>query len=215
MADLRAQQSLLEDLEAIRKGLDKVEGSASTIPTLEEIVGHRGPATVNLDNPFLSSSSLSELIKIRNDAESRAAQELSKLKPVMTLDQIQAANASSTLVAEPTPQAEPEPEPEPIPDPNLIISQMEQLFDSWIENSVAQYMVLFEGELRNRLQQDFRDLVTRWYLEQGLAVPASFLDQTTSEVVPEATPKTMPEATPEATPETTPKTVPDDTPPAP
>jgi len=179
MTDLRAQQTLLEDLEAIRKSLDKADDSASTIPTLEEIVGHRGPASVNMKNPFLSSSSLSELIKIRNDAEARAAQELSKLKPVMTLDQIQAANALA---------AEPEQKPEPVPDPNLIISQMEQLFDSWIENSVAQYMVLFESELRNRLQQDFHQLVTRWYQEQGLAVPASFLAQATPEATPNDTP---------------------------
>jgi hypothetical protein len=180
MADLRAQQSLLEDLEAIRKSLDKVNDSTSTIPTLEEIVGHRGPATVNLKNPFLSSSSLAELIKIRNDAESRAAQELSKLKPVMTLDAIQAANPPPALAAQP--------EPDPAPDPQLIINQMEQLFDSWIENSVAQYMVLFESELRNRLQQDFRVLVTRWYQEQGLAVPASFLAQASAEPTPDDTP---------------------------
>jgi len=158
MPDQDPQHTLLDDLVAIRKSLDKISESKPNIPTLEEIVGHRTPTTVNPENPFLSSNSLSELIKIRNEAEANAAQELAELSPVKTVEEI--------LLDEP--------EPPPVPDPDLIIEQMEQMFDSWIENSVSQYMELFEGELRNRLQQDFKGLVTQWYKEHELPLPESF-----------------------------------------
>jgi hypothetical protein len=156
MSKQNTPSALLDDLEAIRKSLDKIAETKPAIPTLEEIVGHRAPTTVNPRNPFLSSSSLSELIKIRNDAESRAAQELAALAPVKTIEEILAS----------PPQG---------PDPEVIMEQMETMFDSWIENSVSQYLEVFESELRNRLQQDFRDLVTQWYRENDLPLPESFI----------------------------------------
>ncbi len=155
MTDQSSPRTLIEDLEAIRKSLDKIASSKPQIPTLEEIVGHRAPTTVNPQNPFLSSASLSELIKIRNEAEARAAQELADMAPVKTIEEILA-------------------EPPKAPDPEVIIEHMEVMFDSWVENSVSQYMEIFESELRNRLQQDFRDLVTQWYREHELPLPASF-----------------------------------------
>lgn len=148
-------RTLLEDLEAIQKSLDKIAKTEPSIPTLEEIVGHRAPTSVNPENPFLSSSSLSELIKIRNEAESRAAEEMANLAPVKSIEEILA-------------------EPVKGPDPEQIIEQMELLFDTWVENSVQQYLEVFESELRNRLQQDFRDLVTQWYKEHELPLPESF-----------------------------------------
>jgi hypothetical protein len=155
MSKQNTPSALLDDLEAIRKSLDKIAETKPNIPTLEEIVGHRAPTTVNPRNPFLSSNSLSELIKIRNDAESRAAQELAALAPVKTIEEILAS----------PPQG---------PDPEVIMEQMETMFDSWVENSVSQYLEVFESELRNRLQQDFRDLVTQWYRENELPLPESF-----------------------------------------
>jgi len=179
MADHRSQQTLLEDLEAIRNSLDKGPEAPSIIPTLEDIVGQRAPTSVNLKNPFLSSDSLSELLKIRNEAESVAAQALSELKPLWARDEM----ADSLSLADSKLEAQSEREPEPalelevIPDPDLIIGQMEQLFASWVENSVAEHMVRFENELRTRLHQDFRQLITHWYQEQGLELPANFLTQ--------------------------------------
>lgn len=193
MADHRSQQTLLEDLEAIRNSLDKGPEAQSIIPTLEDIVGQRAPTSVNLKNPFLSSNSLSELLRIRNDAESVAAQELSELKPLwaraeMTDSQSLAdwkltsapgleLEAESELEAglelESEPKLEPLLELEVMPDPNLIIGQMEQLLASWIEDSVTEHMVRFESELRSRLQQDFDQLITHWYQEQGLELPAN------------------------------------------
>lgn len=160
-------RTLLDDLEAIRQSLDKISKSEPQIPTLEEIVGHRAPTTVNPDNPFLSSQSLSELIRIRNEAEARAAEELAKAEPIRPIPDIL------------------EPEPlsitPPAPDPDEIVRQMEAMFDTWIEHSVSEYMSVFESELRNRLQQDFRDLVTGWYREHDLPVPESFLNRETEE----------------------------------
>jgi hypothetical protein len=155
MTDQSTSQTLIEDLEAIQKSLDKISKSKPSIPTLEEIVGHRAPTTVNPQNPFLSSNSLSELIKIRNEAESRTAEELATMEPVKTIEEILA-------------------EPEKGPDPDEIIELMEGMFDSWVENSVTQYLQVFESELRNRLQQDFRDLVTQWYKTHELPIPETF-----------------------------------------
>ena len=154
-------RTLLEDLEAIRKSLDKIARSEPQIPTLEEIVGHRAPTTVNPDNPFLSSQSLSELIRIRNEAEARAAEELAKVEPIRPITEI--------LTSEAKPKTGPV-----APDPEAIIQQMESLFDTWIEHSVNEYLTVFESELRNRLQQDFRDLVENWYEEHQLPIPESF-----------------------------------------
>lgn len=161
-------RTLLEDLEAIRKSLDKIAKSEPQIPTLEEVVGHRAPTTVNPDNPFLSSQSLSELIRIRNEAEARAAEELAKVEPIRPITDIL--------------ESEPEQLPlmPPAPDPDEIISQMESLFDTWVEHSVSEYLTVFENELRNRLQQDFRDLVIGWYREHELPVPDSFQAQESS-----------------------------------
>lgn len=152
----QSPRTLIEDLEAIRKSLDKVSESKPQIPTLEEIVGHRTPTTVNPSNPFLSSDSLSELIKIRNEAESRSAEELAKLSPVKSVEEILS-------------------KPPEGPDPEVILEQMEALFDTWVENSVTQYLEVFESELRNRLQQDFRDLVTNWYSEHEIPLPEGFV----------------------------------------
>lgn len=157
--------TLLDDLEAIRASLEKVSENDVTIPTLEEIVGHRSPTSVNPENPFLSSSSLSELIRIRNEAESRAAQELASLRK------------TTKTRFEPTKKIDPD-TVKRHPDPDDIMRQMETRFDQWIESSVAQYMQLFESELRNRLQQDFRALVVQWYRSHQLPVPEAFVRPT-------------------------------------
>lgn len=81
-----SKQSLLQDLEDIRQSLDRVARSESQIPLLDEIVDKRSPTHVNPDNPFLSSQSLSELIRIRNEAEARAAEELASLAPLRPID---------------------------------------------------------------------------------------------------------------------------------
>ena len=150
--------TLLEDLEAIQKSLDKISKSEPVIPTLEEIVGHRAPTTVNPKNPFLSSQSLSELISIRNEAETHAAQELARITPVRPIEEI-------LKEEQPKPSA---------PDPSMVIEQMEHMFESWIESAVNDYMSLFESELRNRLQQDFKTLVTQWYKDNDLPIPEGF-----------------------------------------
>lgn len=164
MADHRSPQTLLEELEAIRNSLDNGPEAQSIIPTLEDVVGQRAPTSVNLNNPFLSSNSLSALLKIRNDAESVAAQERSELTPLGARDKI--SDSELELALEPSLVAE------VMPDPGLMIGQMEQLLASWIEDSVAEHMVRFERELRVRLEQDFHQLIARWYQEQGLALPA-------------------------------------------
>lgn len=150
--------TLLKDLEEIRQSLDKIAQSEPIIPTLEEVVGRRSPTAVNPNNPFLSSSSLSELIKIRNQAEQHAAEELARIKPIRPIEEILSTSKTQ-------PKA---------PDPEQILAQMEGLFDSWIEHTVSDYMQLFESELRNRLQQDFRQLVSQWYEQHELPIPDSF-----------------------------------------
>lgn len=151
-------RTLLEDLEVIRSSLDKIAKSEPQIPTLEEIVGHRAPTTVNPKNPFLSSQSLSELIRIRNEAESRTAEDLANMAPVRSIDEILTESPKA-------------------PDPEQIIEQMEVMFETWIENSVSQYLQVFESELRNRLQQDFRELVSQWYRDHDLPIPESLTGQ--------------------------------------
>ncbi len=155
--------SLLEDLEAIQKSLKKIADSSTEIPTLDEVVEDARPSSLNPSNPFLSSESLSELIQIRNQAEARAARDLAKLGRVKPIEEILETDK------------EPEPEPEVLaPDPEEIIAKMEILFGTWIEHSVAQYLNVFESELRNHLQQDFRSLVTNWFKEHELPLPESF-----------------------------------------
>lgn len=158
MSKQPASHTLLEDLEAIQKSLDKISKSQPIIPTLEEIVGHRTPTTVNPANPFLSSKSLSELINIRNEAETNAAEELARIRPIRPIEEILTPEKPKAIA----------------PDPAVIIDQMEHLFESWIENAVTDYMNLFESELRNRLQQDFRTLICQWYEENNLPIPEGF-----------------------------------------
>ena len=158
MSKQPVNHTLLEDLEAIQKSLDKISQSKPLIPTLEEIVGHRPPTTVNPANPFLSSQSLSELISIRNEAETHAAEELARIKPIRPIEEILTPEAPKVTA----------------PDPAIIIEQMEHMFDSWIESAVTDYMSLFESELRNRLQQDFRTLITQWYEDNNLPIPEGF-----------------------------------------
>jgi hypothetical protein len=151
--------TLLEDLEAIQKSLDSISNTKPMIPTLEEIVGHRAPTmSINPSNPFLSSQSLSDLISIRNEAETRAAEELVKIKPTHPIKESIAPSAGNANA----------------PDPNAVIDQMERMFDSWIEGAVTNYMSLFECELRNRLQQDFKTLITQWYQDNNLPIPEGF-----------------------------------------
>ncbi len=157
MANQSTSGSLIDDLEAIRYSLDKIAKSEPVIPTLEEIVDKRTPTSVNPENPFLSSSSLSELLKIRNDAEARAAHELAQLKPIILAGSVEEVPSKPAT-----------------PDPEEIMEQMEAQFGNWIENSVSQYMALFENDLRNQLQQDFRELVSKWYEDHELPIPESF-----------------------------------------
>lgn len=158
MDQKESQQSLLQDLEAIRQSLDRVARTESQIPLLDEIVDKRRPTHVNPDNPFLSSQSLSELIRIRNEAEARAAEELASLSPLRPITDILSK----------------EPESLSAPDPEQVLAQLETAFGHWIDDTVANYIQLFERDLRNRLQQDFRQLVGQWYKEHDLPLPASF-----------------------------------------
>jgi len=161
--------SLIQDLEAIQQSLDKIARSKPNIPTLEEIVGFRPPTAVNPSNPFLSSSSLTNLLKIRNEAETQSAEELAAIEPAKVISELMHDNEDL---------ADPQEAKPATPDPEEIMSQMETMFESWIENSVAQYMSLFESELRNRLQQDFRSLIQKWYSENDLPIPDKFINRT-------------------------------------
>lgn len=151
-------KSLLKDLEDIRQSLDRIAKSESAIPLLEEIVDKREPTHVNPNNPFLSSRSLSELIRIRNEAEVKAAEELADMKPSVT---VREHRSPQIPVA---------------PDPDIIRGQLESVFESWIDEAVENYLQLFEQELRYRLRQDYRKLVTQWFQESGLPVPDTFTD---------------------------------------
>ncbi|WP_394169663.1 hypothetical protein [Saccharospirillum alexandrii] len=162
-----SKQSLLQDLEDIRQSLDRVARSESQIPLLDEIVDKRSPTHVNPDNPFLSSQSLSELIRIRNEAEARAAEELASLAPLRPITEIVRKEQDTPAAPEP-------PKPPPGPDPEQVLAQLESVFDHWIEETVADYLTLFERDLRNRLQQDFRSLVSQWYEDNDLPLPESF-----------------------------------------
>ncbi len=186
MSDHDNPKSLLKDLEAIRQSLDRIVDSESVIPLLDEIVDKREPTHVNPNNPFLSSQSLSELIRIRNEAEARAAEELASLAPLRPIEDIlerqkrEQREQEELLDQENTEKVEePEPEPEPIPspDPEQLWEQLESVFASWIDEAVENYVHLFENEVRNRLQQDFRKLVWQWYEEHELPIPESFLDR--------------------------------------
>lgn len=162
-----AKQSLLQDLEDIRQSLDRVARTESQIPLLDEIVDKRSPTHVNPNNPFLSSQSLSELIRIRNEAEARAAEELASLAPLRPITDI--VRKEQNL-----PQVEEASKPPPGPDPEQVLAQLETLFSHWIDDTVSDYLKLFERDLRNRLQQDFRNLVGQWYEDNDVPLPDSF-----------------------------------------
>ena len=162
-----SKQSLLQDLEDIRQSLDRVARLESQIPLLDEIVDKRSPTHVNPDNPFLSSQSLSELIRIRNEAEARAAEELASLAPLRPITDIVRKEHDTPTDPEP-------PKPPPGPDPEQVLAQLEAVFDHWIEDTVSDYLTLFERDLRNRLQQDFRSLVSQWYEDNDVPLPESF-----------------------------------------
>lgn len=155
------KNSLLRDLEDIRQSLDRIAQSEPAIPLLEEIVDKRTPTHVNPNNPFLSSQSLSELIRIRNEAEARAARELASLTP------------AKTHADEPKPDAAKQPAS---PDPADIQRQLEAVFNSWVDDAVGDCLDLFERELRHRLHQDFRTLVAQWFRQAGLPVPDDFAE---------------------------------------
>lgn len=162
-------KSLLKDLEEIRQSLDRIARSKPAIPLLDEIVEKREPTHVNPNNPFLSSQSLSELIRIRNEAEARSAEELANMEPLRPIGEI---------VRKADLQASPR------PDPELIKDQLETLFSTWIDDAVENYLRLFEQDLRNRLQQDFRKLVAQWFRDSDLPVPEDFLDRPENETGP-------------------------------
>ncbi|MHA7879440.1 MAG: hypothetical protein ACX931_06605 [Saccharospirillum sp.] len=151
MADTAKPGSLIEDLEAIRNSLDRIAQSEPVIPVLDEVVDKQTPRSINPDNPFLSSQSLSELIRIRNEAEVRSAEELARLAPLRPIGRVQASP--------------------PAPDPEQIADQLQALCDSWIEEAMSHYLAVFEQELRARLEQDVQTLVRQWYEQQGLPVP--------------------------------------------
>ncbi|MEX0624652.1 MAG: hypothetical protein WD251_12175 [Saccharospirillum sp.] len=159
-----SQQSLLQDLEDIRQSLDRIAQSETQIPLLDEIVDKRTPTHVSPDNPFLSSQSLSELIRIHNEAETRAADELAPLRPINEI-----VRREQNL-----PTAEETPKPPSAPDPEQVMAQLETVFGHWIDDTVSDYLQLFERDLRNRLQQDFRLLVSQWYAENDLPLPEAF-----------------------------------------
>lgn len=183
-------KSLLKDLEAIRQSLDRIVDSESAIPLLDEIVDKREPTHVNPNNPFLSSQSLSELIRIRNEAEARAAEELASLAPLRPIEDIlerqkrEQREQDDKREQEASPPPEETPEPIPAPDPEQLWEQLETVFASWIDEAVENYVHLFENEVRNRLQQDFRKLVWQWYEEHELPIPEGFLDRPSKPAAP-------------------------------
>lgn len=156
------QNDLLKDLEAIRHSLDRIARSEPAIPLLEEVVSKRAPSHINPGNPFLSSRSLSELIRIRNEAEARAAEELAALEPLRPIGEILQPRERDRQTT---------------PDPTVIHDQLETVFASWADEAVDNYVRLFELELRNRLQQDFRKLVAQWFRDNDLPVPDHFVDR--------------------------------------
>lgn len=127
MTNDSVRQQLLHDLEALRQSLDHIaQTPASSVPPIVDKVvddsADKRPSPLNPDNPFLSSDSLSELIRIRNEAERRAAEE-----------QAQSAEALDL----------------PLSD------ELEAAFNRWADQALADYISLFERDLRRRLRADF------------------------------------------------------------
>lgn len=156
MPDNQQDKTLLDELEAIRESLDKLDKPELSIPTLDEIVEHEAPLSFKPDNPFLSSASLSELIKKRNEAESKAAEELARLKPTTSA---RASNQPNT--------------PKNQPDPNFILSHMQSQFDAWLDQTVATHVSLFEKELRDHFQNRFNELLSEWNQQNSLSTSPS------------------------------------------
>lgn len=156
MNDRSDPGSLIDDLEAIRKSLDRIAQSEPVIPVLEEVVDKTTPRHINPNNPFLSSHSLSELIRIRNEAEVKSAEELARLAP---LRPVRSAEA---------------PRPPKAPDPEQVTRQLQELCASWVDEALDHYLEVFEQELRARLEQDVRTLVEQWYQQHNLPLPKPF-----------------------------------------
>lgn len=124
MSDDVLRKQLLSDLEALRQSLDQMARSEPSAPLLDEVVEKRPESPLNPDNPFLSSNSLSELIRIRDEAEARSA-------------------ASAHADA---------------PDP-ILSEAMEAAFERWADRALADYLALFERDLRRRLRHEFARLL--------------------------------------------------------
>lgn len=160
MSDPSNPGSLIDDLEAIRKSLDRIAQSEPVIPVLEEIVDKKTPRHLNPDNPFLSSQSLSELIRIRNEAEVKSAEELARLAPLRPVRPAK------------------QPDHPRAPDPEQITQQLQELCASWVDEALNHYLDVFEQELRTRLEQDVRTLVAQWYQQNNLPLPEAFKPET-------------------------------------
>lgn len=130
MNDDSVRQQLLDDLEALRRSLDQIAHSEASIPLVDEVVDKGPPSPLNPDNPFLSSDSLSELIRIRNEAEARAAEEQAQARPT-----------SAELLDQP------------------LSDELEATFNCWADQALADYISLFERDLRRRLRADFLRLL--------------------------------------------------------
>ncbi|TXR53798.1 hypothetical protein [Reinekea thalattae] len=168
-----SNKSLIKELETIRQSLDEILENAE-IPTLDDIIdqaalGQKSLDGINPDNPFLSSDSLSELIKIRNEAVARlqeSKQAANANKPSIT----SASSASTTSAQSPsqTPtgaaqEAEPlipnEQSAEAVTlsaDADQLIAHMDSCFRSWKNQLVRKYVKKFEQELNSQLEHDFQ-----------------------------------------------------------
>lgn len=126
MSDHSFRQQLLDDLEALRQSLDHIAQTPTPTapPLVDKVIDHstdKRPSPLNPDNPFLCSDSLSELIRIRNEAELRAAEEAQTASPI---------------------------------NPALS-DELEAAFNRWADQALADYISLFERDLRRRLRADF------------------------------------------------------------
>ena len=164
-----SNKSLIKELETIRQSLDEILENAE-IPTLDDIIdqaalGQKSLDGINPDNPFLSSDSLSELIKIRNEAVARlqeSKQAANTNKPSIT----GASSASTTSAQSPAGAAQ---EAEPLipaeqsaeavtlsADADQLIAHMDSCFRSWKNQLVRKYVKKFEQELNSQLEHDFQ-----------------------------------------------------------
>lgn len=135
-------KSLIDDLEAIKNSLEKISSNEPKIPTLDDMVAQRSPRKLNPSNPFLSSSSLSKLIKERNLAEQNEAHELAKLASARP-------SQSGSLTSK---------------DPTFeqISNQIDDRKNAWIEELVQFHITLFEKELRQRLKTEYETQIQQW-----------------------------------------------------